>query len=437
MFYHVTSRNSLMKFFLFVLLIAGTTGIAQTPIAVKIIVAPDHTDWLYRTGEKAKFTVTVLKNGNPLPNASIYYEIGPERMQPVKKDSAVLRNGKMELDGGTMNVPGFLRCIITASVDGFSYKNSATAGYNPTDIKPTVIMPADFDAFWNKAKADLAKIPLDTRMRLLPERCTGLVNVYEVSLANINNSRIYGIACIPKKEGKYPAIMLPPGAGVRAYYGDVALAERGVITFTIGIHGIPVTMLDEVYKNLADGALKGYQGFNLDDKNNFYYKRVFLGCIRADDFLVSLPQYDGEHLGVTGGSQGGALTIVTAALDPRVKVQAAFYPAMSDMTGYLHDRAGGWPGFFYFRYDPMNNVKDKVETIGYYDVVNFAKHVKTEGAYAWGYNDDVCPPTSMYAAYNSIAAPKQLLLSLETLHFVYPEITIQMNNWLIEKLKKN
>ncbi len=413
-----------------------TAGVAQTPLAVKVIVAPNHLDWNYQPGEKVKFSITVIKNGNPLPNAHILYEIGPEKMPSTKADSLNLANGKLEVDGGTLKTAGFLRCVVTADVDGFKYRNLATAGFAPATIKPTVTLPADFDQFWAKAKEELARVPLDTRMRLLPERCTGLVNVYEVSLGNINNSRLYGIACIPKKEGKYPAIMLPPGAGVRAYYGDVALAERGVITFTIGIHGIPVTMDDNVYKNLGDGALKNYMGFNLDNKNDYYYKRVYLGCVRANDFLTSLPQYDGIHLGVTGGSQGGALTIITTALDSRVKVLAAYYPALSDMTGYLNNRAGGWPGFFSDQNGVTNNIKDKTETIGYYDVVNFAKAVKAEGMYAWGYNDEVCPPTSMYSAYNSITAPKQLILNLETGHFVYPETNIKMNNWLLSKLQE-
>jgi cephalosporin-C deacetylase len=273
-------------------------------------------------------------------------------------------------------------------------------------------------------------------MRLLPERCTGNVNVYEVNLQNINNSRFYGILCVPKKEGKYPAIMLPPGAGVRSYYGDVALAEKGIITLTVGIHGIPVTMDENVYTTLRDGALRGYPTMFLDDKNNYYYKRVYLGCIRANDFLVSLPQFDGEHLGVTGGSQGGALSIVTASMDKRVKYLAAYYPALCDITGYLNNRAGGWPHMFYNPADRIGNMKDKLETIGYYDVVNFAKSVNIEGMYTWGYNDETCPPTSMYAAYNTIMAPKQLILTLETGHFAYPETTLKMNEWLLGKLKE-
>ena len=314
---------------------------------VKVVVAPDHSDWLYKTGENVKFSISVLQYGNPVKNAVIRYTIGPEKMDPTKKDSLALPNGILTVDGGTMRTPGFLRCVVTAKLDGKEYTKMATAGFDPLNIKPTVDNPADFTEFWNKAKADLANIPMDARMTLIPERCTEKVNVYHVSLQNFrNNSRLYGILCVPKKEGKYPALLSVPGAGVRPYYGNIAMAEKGLITFEIGIHGVPVNMDVSVYNNLGAGALNGYQNFNLDDRDRFYYKRVYLGCVRANDFIFSLPQFDGKNLAVTGGSQGGALSIITAGLDPRVKYLAAYYPALSDVTGYLKGRAGGWPHYF-------------------------------------------------------------------------------------------
>lgn len=403
---------------------------------VKVMVAPDHTDWLYKTGEHVKFAISVLQFGNPVKNAVVRYTIGPEKMDPVKKDSLTLSNGTLTVDGGTMQAPGFLRCTVTAFVNGKEYTKMATAGFDPLSIPPTVSNPTDFTEFWNKAKAENAKIPLDTRMTLMPERCTEKVNVYHVSIQNFRiGSRLYGILCVPKKEGKYPALLTVPGAGVRPYNGNIAMAERGLITFDIGIHGIPVNMDVSVYNNLGAGALNGYQNFNLDDRDRFYYKRVYLGCVRANDFLLSLEQFDGKNLAVTGGSQGGALSIVTAGLDPRVKYLAAYYPALSDVTGYLKGRAGGWPHYFDKNNIDFNNKKDKIETAGYYDVVNFARLVKTPGLYTWGFNDDVCPPTSMYAAYNVITAPKSLYLALETGHWTFPEQTEKLNNWLVEKLE--
>ena len=93
----------------------------------------------------------------------------------------------------------------------------------------------------------------------------------------------------PKKEGKYPAILRVPGAGVRPYFGDISTAEKGFITLEIGIHGVPVNLEPEVYSNLGAGALNGYQNMNLDDRDRYYYKRVYMGCVRANDFLTNLP----------------------------------------------------------------------------------------------------------------------------------------------------
>ena len=437
----MTNSGFIKKFrFFLVLLVLGFTtySYAQIPEQfIKVIVAPEHSDWKYVIGEKATFHITVLQNGNAIKNVVVKYEIGPEKMDPSKKDSLLLANGTLTTDGGTLKEPGFLRCIATTTIDNKTYRGLGTAAFDPQLIQPAISNPTDFLAFWEKAKADLSKIPLDARMTLLPERCTENTNVYQVNMQNYRpGTRLYGILCIPKKEGKYPAILKVPGAGVRAYTGDIATAEKGFITLEIGIHGVPVTMDPSVYNNLMAGALSGYWNNNLDDKDRFYYKRVYIGCVRANDFLVQLPQYDGSNLGVMGGSQGGALSIVTAALDTRVKFLAAFYPALSDLTGYLKGRAGGWPHLFDKNNLAFNNKKDKIETAGYYDVVNFARQLKVPGMYSWGFNDETCPPTSMYAAYNVITASKDLFTAPETGHWTYPEQGEKLSNWLISKLKK-
>ncbi|GLU52357.1 cephalosporin deacetylase [Dyadobacter frigoris] len=404
--------------------------------ATKIIVAPDHEDWTYKTGDKVKFTITVLKNGNPVKNASVRYEIGLEKMEPTIKETKTAANGTITVDAGTLKTPGFLRCVAWTTNGEGEYRGLATAGFEPENIQPTVTNPTDFDTFWETAKKELATIPMDAKMTLLPERCTEKVNVYHVNLQNFKvGTRLYGILSVPKKEGKYPALLKVPGAGVRAYYGDPVTAEKDIITFEIGIHGISVIMDPSVYNDLGLGSLNGYPNYNLDDKDRFYYKRVYMGCVRANDFLTSLPQYDGSNLAVTGGSQGGALSIITAGLDSRVKWLGAFYPALSDVTGYLSGRAGGWPHYFDKTSVKVNNTKEKLATVGYYDVVNFARRVKVPGYYMWGYNDETCPPTSMYSAYNVTTAPKELKLYLETGHWTYPEERDVMNNWLITKLK--
>jgi cephalosporin-C deacetylase-like acetyl esterase len=416
---------------------------AQARVAtVQVRVAPDRAGWTYQTGETARFNVHVTADQESLTGATVRYKVGPE-MLPTEEKTATLTANGLVIDGGTLKDPGFIRCTVTVNVGGKTYRGVATAGFSPEKIQPTQTDPADFDAFWEAGKAELAKIPLDARQTLLPDACTETVNVYHVSLRNAagggkTGARVYGILCVPKAPGRYPAVLNVPGAGIRPYSGMKDLAARGVITFQIGIHGIPVNLPQETYDQLAGGALSGYPTFNLDNRDAYYYRRVYLGCVRANDFLVSLPEYDGQNLVVTGGSQGGQLSIVTAALDPRVKALAAYYPAYCDVTGYLHGRAGGWPHMM--KADATTGAasrhatQEKIEVTGYYDAVNFARRLKVPVHFAWGYNDDVCPPTSMYAAYNVINSPKRLVLALETGHNTVTEETETTNAWIIEKL---
>ena len=78
---------------------------------------------------------------------------------------------------------------------------------------------------------------------------------------------------------------------------------------------------------------------------------------------------------------------------------------------------------------------EKIETSRYYDVVNFARRIKVPGFYSWGFNDETCPPTSMYSAYNVIPAQKKLLLALETGHNNIPEQVGEVDAWLQAFLK--
>lgn len=419
-------------------LFLALTSFAQSrpPHPIQVLVSPDKPDWTYAPGEEATFTIRILRHQVPMEDVEVMYTVGPEKMKPVSQGTLKLKKGIATVKG-KLTDPGFLRCEARITLDGTDYRGLATAGYAPERIQPTQTLPDDFWAFWNNAKAEAAKIPLDAKLTLLPDRCTEKADVYQVNIQNYETgSRIYGILAKPKAPGKYPAVLQVPGAGIRPYYGIVNLAEKGIITLQIGIHGVPVTYETGLYDDLRAAALKNYQFFNMDDRDQYYYKRVYLGCVRAVDYLFSLPEFDGNTLAVWGGSQGGALSIITAALDSRVKFLVSLYPALCDVTGYLHGRAGGWPHMFNELNAPFMAKKEKIEVSGYYDVVNFAKSVKVPGFYTWGYNDETCPPTSYYAAYNQINAPKELFLMQETGHWTFPEQQTKIEEWLLARLVK-
>ena len=400
--------------------------------SINVAITPDHKDWNYRTGETAGFKVEVQRSGTAIDNVVVDYEAGPEMYPTVKKNGVVLKDGTMKWSG-TMKQPGMYRLKVTAHVDGKEYVGMCTAAFSPEKIQPTTVNPNDFDEFWQSTLAEARKTPLEAKRRLLPERCTEKVNVYEVSFQNIRQgSRTYVILCVPVKPGKYPALLRVPGAGVRPYNGDIWTAEQGAITLEIGIHGVPVTMPQSTYDDMFHGCLNGYWDYNMNDRDNCYYKRVFVGAVRSIDYIASLPEWNGTSLGVTGSSQGGMLSLVCAALDKRVTFYGAVHAAMCDHTASLKGVACGWPHYFY--YNPKNIDQKKVETSRYYDGVNFARRITCPGWFSFGYNDDVVPPTTAYATYNTVTAPKELHLYQITRHFWVQEQWDEWEAWLLKQM---
>ena len=410
---------------------------ARSNQLIQVIVSPNKADWTYSPGEKIKFKVTVLKNYIPVQNIQASYTIGLEKMPAEQQGTITIVKESIDIGKQlALDTPGFIRCEVKVKVDGIEYRGLATAAVAPENIKPTQKLPEDFEEFWKNELTKSDKIPLDINYKLLPERSTAKVDVYQISYTNIDNSLMYGILARPKKKGKYPAILQVPGAGVRPYAGLIAQAEEGFVTLQIGIHGISVINDISLYSNLYTGALRGYPYYNLDNKDNYYYKRVDIGCSRAIDVLSTLEDVDTSNIVVWGGSQGGTLSITTTALNKKVKGLVALYPAMCDVTGYLHNRAGGWPHMFDAKNAPTMATKDKIETSAYYDLVNFARLITVPGYYTWGYNDETCPPTSFYSAYNQINATKELFVVQETGHWTYPEQQQRIFSWIKKFVKK-
>lgn len=401
---------------------------------IVVTVEPDHQDWHYKTGEKAQFVVEVRKSGTLLDNVSIDYAAGPEMYQDIKK-SLVLKDGSLKL-AGTMKQPGFYRVDVTAHVDGKDYKGACGAAFDPEQLQPSTVMPNDFSDFWQKAIAEARKTELNPTKRLLPERCTKDVNVYEVSFQNIlPNYRTYGILCVPVKAGKYPALLRVPGAGVRPYEGDIWTASHGAITLEIGIHGIPVTMEQKVYDDIYHGALNWYWEFYTNDRDKNYYKRVILGCIRALDYIEEYTSWNGKELGVTGSSQGGFLTLATAGLDKRITYYAPIHAALCDHTNSLKGIACGWPHYFYW--NKGKGKEKEIETSRYYDGINFARLItdKQTGWFSFGYNDDVVPPTTAWETYNTVKGPKEISPYQATWHFWFQEQWDEWEYWLLKQMK--
>ncbi len=405
------------------------------------VTVPNHADWLYKTGEEATVEVQFYKYGIPQNGVTVNYELGGDMMPSEIKGTIVLKNGKAVIPMGTMSEPGFRDCRMTATVDGKTYKHHIKVGFSPEKIRPYTQIPADFGDFWNKNKAELAKVPLIYTKELVKEYCTDQMDCYLVKLqVNERGQAIYGYLFYPKhaKEASCPVVLCPPGAGIKTIKEPLRhkyYAEHGCIRFEIEIHGLNPKMPTEDFKDISNafnGKENGYLNNGLDNRDNYYMKRVYMACIRSIDLLVSLPEWDGRNVVVQGGSQGGALALVAAGLDPRVTACIANHPALSDMAGYMAGRAGGYPHFF--RVAGMDT-PDKLNTMAYYDVVNFARSIKVPTRMTWGYNDDVCPPTTSYAVYNVLQCPKEALITPINEHWTSEDTEYGHLTWMLNHLR--
>ncbi len=400
------------------------------------VTVPDHADWLYETGEKAKVEVQFYKYGIPQDGLEVAYEIGGDMMPADKSGTVTLKNGRAVISMGTMNQPGFLDCRLSATVNGKKYKHHVKIGFSPEKLQPYTKLPADFNTFWEKNLAEAAKCPMKYTIEPAPEYSSEKSDCYLIKLQCFRpGSYIYGYLTRPKAAGNYPVVLCPPGAGVKTIKDPkrhIYYADEGCIRLEMEIHGLNPTMSAEEFKEISS-AFGNYLVNGIDNRDNYYMKKVYLACVRAVDYLTSLPDWDGKNVIVQGGSQGGALALVTAGLDKRVTACVANHPALSDMAGYKAGRAGGYPHLFK-NYQGMDT-PEKINTLAYYDVVNFAKQIKVPVYMTWGYNDNTCPPTTSYIVYNVLDCPKEALITPINEHWTSEATEYGHLKWIQKHLK--
>ncbi len=403
------------------------------------VTTPNHTNWLYKTKEKATVTVALYRYGILQDGVEIKYSIGPE-LRPAEDEGTVkLKNGKAEIALGTMKEPGFKDCRLKVSFDGNEFNHHIKVGFSPEKLSPYTKLPDDFEAFWEKAKTAAENCPMKVEKTFVPEFSSDKIDCYLVKLqAYEKNAYVYGYLTVPKEEGKFPVVFSPPGAGIKPMDPTKHLfyAESGYIRFDMEIHGIRPDLEKERYSEISRAFGKennSYLTNGLDNKDNYYMKKVYLSCVRAIDYLTSLPEWDGKNVIAQGGSQGGALALITTALDRRVTLCAANHPALSDMAGFKGGHAAGYPHFdLYFN---GMDTPEKIKTMAYYDVVNFARFIKVPVFMTWGYNDNVCPPTTSYEVYNTLTCPKETLITPVNEHWVSEETRHVILDWISSKLK--
>lgn len=407
------------------------------------LTVPDHADWLYQIGENAKVEVSFCKYGIPR-DGELKYSIGNDMLQPDKHGSVKLKNGRAVINMGTKKTPGFRDMKLSVSLDGKTYEHHIKVGFSVNKIKPYTQEPQDFRSFWQKNVEELKQVPMSYTKELYKDYCTDKIDCYLVKLQiDKMGHSMYGFLFYPKnaQPGKHPVVLCPPGAGIKTIKDPMRnkyYAENGFVRFEVEIHGLDPRIPSETFGEISrafNDRNGGYLANGLENKDIYYMKHVYVGLVRCIDFLTSLPEWDGKNVAVQGGSQGGALAIIAAGLDSRVTQCVANHPALSDMAGYAaKGGTGGYPHFC--RQPQILSNKDCLNTLAYFDVVNFARYVKAPTYLTWGYNDVTCPPTTSYAVWNTLKCTKESLLTPINEHWTTTETNRGQMEWIKAHLLK-
>ena len=387
-------------------------------------ITTDRTDHLYNVGDTVVFKV----NFEPSKGKTLSYVLSEDGETVISEGTLDPRSKNVTVSGHLPR-PGFLKLRVTMIESADTVRAVGAAGISPRLIQPTNVMPDDFERFWNQARTDLERIPLDPVIEYRDDPENPESDLYHISLANIDGTRVIGWLRVPKGEGPFPAVLIVPGAGVGSLDSRPIYAAAGFVSVMIEVHGIGIDRPEEYFQKMKYGIFKEYYHFGKEDPYHFYYRRVILGGLRTLDYLVSRPDVDTTRVGVAGSSQGGALTLLITGLDKRVKAMTANVPAMCDHTGALYGRPSGWPRLL------KDGDREKViKTSGYYDAALNAGLIDVPALVSVGFIDGTCAPTSVYAAFNNLKGYKEIDNFPDMAHAYAPGWKEKAVQWLLDAL---
>lgn len=393
-----TDSNKVGLFILFFIFYQNT-GIAQLSITT------DQTNARYDVGQSMNFLI--LSNNSENVDYVIKYD---NDSPPIESGSISVNAGQAANIPFSLNSPGVVLCQVNSASGG----DIAGAVFSPFDIEPIEPEPADFDAFWDARKSELAAVPPSPEINFHESHTYG--TSFTLELDNIDGRKIYGYITVPTGPGPFPAIItLPPAGNNNALVQPQSfMAERsGVLAVSLSIHNVPANQEDP----------DGYLPDDIADPLKNYYRYGVLGAIQTIEYLFTRSDFDGENIGMVGVSQGGGLATMVAGIDQRVNLLAISNPAFGQHLGYQFDKASPYP--FYMRQSDLvfGTAAHEAATAAaskYYDAMYFAKRYKGPVLAAVSYEDDVTPAATSFPTINQFQGTKVVVHAKELGH-IHPQ----------------
>lgn len=302
-----------------------------------------------------------------------------------------------------------------------------------TGINPK---PADFDAFWTVALAD--QRATDPAPELIPSDTISpaVADVFDLWFTGTGGARIYAKYLRPKANtNPGPCVLQFHGYSGDSgdWQGKLALVSQGFAVASMDVRGQGGKSQDP--GGTLGNTLHGHiiRGLDEDDPHKLFYRHVFLDTVQLARVVAGFDEVDPDRLGTMGGSQGGALSIACASLEPSVKLCTAEFPFLSDYQRVwemdLAKSAYEELQTYFKKFDPLHQREEAIFTrLGYIDVHHLAPRIEAETLMAITLMDTICPPSTQFAVFNAIRSAKHEVIYPDYGHEYIPGFAdIQFN----------
>lgn len=275
--------------------------------------------------------------------------------------------------------------------------------------------PNDFDAFWRDTLNAARQFPLDAKF-VPGDWSLQTVDVFDVTFNGYGGQPIKGWLLLPhQRAGKLHCVVeyIGYGGGRGFPYNWLLWASAGYAHLVMDTRGQGSVWLHGDTPDIDDGANPQVPGFmtrGVLSPHSYYYRRVFTDAVRAVEAARSYPGIDVDHIAVTGGSQGGGITIAVSGLAPEW-----IHASMPDVPFLCHYRRAAqlidtepYAEIARFCKTHRTQIETVFRTLSYFDGMNFATRAKAKALFSTALMDTTCPPSTVYSAYNYYAGEKQI-----------------------------